>query len=235
MIFFPAAYSQDVTLNAEIEAKTKYVWRAVYVGPEPFVFQPSATLSVDDLSFEIWANMDTDPARVTVNEVDYILSYNINLGSFGIEPAFIYYAYPVAFQNSAEISAKLYYSINNNFTLYNTHYFSVLGRDGYLNNAYYMDLGLEYSKQLLMKLFVQADLSFAFASSRFNLNNANVDRAGLDNLIIDVQVPYYVTKHFYLRPRVTFSTLLMGALRESLRSKQRTSNFVFSFAIGTDI
>ena len=234
-IFLPAAYSHGVTLNAEVEAKTKYVWRAIYVGPEPFVFQPSATVSVDDLSFELWTNMDTDPARATVNEIDYILSYNINLGSFGIEPAFIYYAYPVVFPNSAEISLKLYYSFNNNFILYNTHYLSILGRNEHQNDAYYMDLGIEYSKQLLASLIVDANLSFAFASSRFNMDNANVDKNGLDNMIIDVQLPYYVTKHFYLRPRMTFSTLLMGALREALRPKQRTTNFVFSFAIGTDL
>ncbi len=234
--FTPQVYSQDdVTLNAELEAKTKYVWRAIYVGPEPFVFQPSGTLFVSDFNFSVWANMDADPGQITVNEINYTISYYKKFGSFGIEPAFIYYAYPIVYPNSGDISLKLDYTINDNFIVYNTHYLSVLGKNGIQNNAYYVDLGIQYTKQLLEELSIQTNISFAFVSPRFNLINADVEEGGAENIIFDIQLPYYVTKNIYIRPRTTFSTLLKKSVRDALSPNQKTTTLVFCFAIGADI
>ncbi|MEI6092584.1 MAG: hypothetical protein WCQ47_02755 [bacterium] len=235
IVFVSSACSQNVVLNTEVEAKTKYVWRAIYVGSEPFVLQPSATLSASGFSFFIWANMNTDTSKITVNEINYTFSYIKKFGSFSFEPAFIYYSYPVGAPNSADVSMKLYYFINDSFTLYNTHYLSIMGRYGFQNNAYYTDLGLQYIRKLSEKFLVETSLSFALASSKFNFNNAGVEKGGLDNMIFNIQLPYYVTNNIYLRPRLTLSTLLMSSVRDALSPKQKTTNLIGCFSVGADI
>jgi hypothetical protein len=228
--------NDDVELNLELEAKTKYVWRAVYVGPEPFVLNPFARVSFKGFSASVWANMDPDPGRPTVNELDYTFSYTKEFGSFGFEPALIYYAYPaVPDPVSADISMKLFYVISDRFTVYNTHYLSIFGRYGYQNNAYYVDLGCQYTEKLMERFWLQTKLSFALASPRFNIINAGVGTGGLENMVLDVQAPYYLNDSLYLRPRLTMSTILMRSVRDVLSPKQRTTNLVACFAVGADI
>jgi uncharacterized protein (TIGR02001 family) len=105
MVFGGSAMAEDAEISAEIgmDYASKYVWRGQPVNDEP-VLQPSVTLSAGGFSLNVWGSVDLTnfgdesgaySGRESVfQEVDYTLSYGMDLDSVSVEAGYIYYDFP---------------------------------------------------------------------------------------------------------------------------------------------
>jgi len=78
-----AGLLQNVTLSAETDFLSRYVWRGL-ASSRGFVWQPSVTASTGSFRFSLWGNfpLDHEPNQFEFNEIDLVLSYNPRIRDF---------------------------------------------------------------------------------------------------------------------------------------------------------
>ena len=91
-----------VSGSADVAFSSQYVWRGMGLSESSIVIQPSATISYEGFSINLWGNLDTDLdgyGEKSFNETDLTLSYDWSLDMISIGVGYIYYglagAYPV--------------------------------------------------------------------------------------------------------------------------------------------
>lgn len=83
-----------LSASAEIDVVSRYVWRALAYS-EGVVAQPSVTLALGTMEFNLWANVDPSlSGSERLNEVDYSAAWNVALGPFEAKPSVVLYTYP---------------------------------------------------------------------------------------------------------------------------------------------
>ncbi len=97
----PAATEEKPTGDFTVAAMSQYIWRGYELSRNSIVVQPSATISYNGFSANVWGNLDTRPYFAgtgetsypsTWNETDLTLSYTKNLGLFNLGAGYIYYS-----------------------------------------------------------------------------------------------------------------------------------------------
>ncbi len=89
-----------------------YLWRGLLLTDGP-VFQPSFTISQDELSLNLWGNVDLGNANGfggELSEVDLTLDYTREIGEFAFSTGIAYYGFPhtgIAGTNEAYASVSL--------------------------------------------------------------------------------------------------------------------------------
>ncbi len=85
-----------LSLEAEAGFYSKYIWRGLEINSEG-VFQPEVAISFLGFGAGVWGNLDlTDSLdnRGEFTEIDYILSYTLDLDFLSVGLAYLYYDYP---------------------------------------------------------------------------------------------------------------------------------------------
>ena len=120
-----AAEGCPVSFEATLDIYSAYIWRGVQVNDDP-VAQPGASVGFDmgdlgSISAGVWANYDFnnfsrgDNRADGFSELDYTLSYAIDLADFSLELGHIWYSFPVIDDDVYDIGTEeIYVSVAYN-------------------------------------------------------------------------------------------------------------------------
>ena len=221
---------------AEVDALSSFVWRTI---PQGKKFAPQATFEASYAGFTpgFYANYSTeDSLKNNISEVDYYLGYETKKHDFTISPLFNFYTYPhTTNPNYPELGGRVSYELKA-IKVFTSHYLS-FGPPA-TNGGYFADLGAGYSVDLLPKWKLDSSLTFSFSSPTFNTFNYGPTAKiwALNGVALEIQAPYEVTKSFYWKPHLLFTSILNTALRNALSSGpsaiNRPNNAVAGLAAG---
>jgi hypothetical protein len=173
----------------------KYLWRGI-VYNNGLVFQPEAYVAYRDLSFSVWSNTTLyDVDGVSANEIDYTIDYAHSFSVFELETFFSYYQYiqQAGTPNTAEWYLSGALSLGS-FSIYSTVTVDVLEYAG----ASFLELGLNYEKELSDRLILSAGCLTGFGSKKFNLNYLEIEKNAFNNIGGSVGLAYSLTENFSL-------------------------------------
>ncbi|OPL16044.1 MAG: hypothetical protein AVO38_01940 [delta proteobacterium ML8_D] len=106
--FARATDREGPTADLTVSMLSQYIWRGFALSEDSAVIQPSMTVAYKGFSFNLWGNLDTDPAGDldNWNETDMTLSYDWGAGPMGFSAGYIYYAL-----DGIEDSQEVYFSL----------------------------------------------------------------------------------------------------------------------------
>jgi hypothetical protein len=218
-----------LTIGAETDVQSRYLWRGLAVSKDA-VTQSSMWLSSSDFTFTVWGNfvLGREPQRGRFNEVDLSLSHSRQWGKLTVEPGVQYYSYPNVRQapGTGEASLTLSYPAGP-VSLFTTQALDVARYGG----AYFGEAGASAEWQPGKRTTVESSVRLGWGSSKFNRVYAGRGRSALNVASADVAVTYQAGAQVYIRPHVTFSTLLDGGLRRRTRDDDLIS---FGVAVGRE-
>ncbi len=128
--------------SADIALLSKYIWRGFELSDGGVVMQPSATVSYQGFSLNLWGNLDTnyymnDDAEFS--ETDMTLSYATGIGPVGLDIGYIYYALDGSDTGEIYISAGLDTFLSPSVSIY---------RDIDAFPGWYVNVGVSHSIEL---------------------------------------------------------------------------------------
>jgi len=135
--------------SADIGIFSQYIWRGYELSKDSIVIQPSATVSYQDFSFNLWGNLDTDlytdpNGEAQFDETDMTLSYDKSFGmvSLGVSlgAGYIYYGL-----DGVDDSQEIYLSLGLDTLLSPT--LTVYREIAHLP-SWYLSMGISHSFEL---------------------------------------------------------------------------------------
>jgi hypothetical protein len=204
---------KKIDVGTDLDFVSRYVWRGIYYS-DGVVWQPSAWISKWGITPSVWANyvLNNERDQWKFNEVDLNLSYQYDLAGLVIKPGFIYYLYPYNVGNStAEASVFLSYPIVSWLKAYTTQNFDIKQ----FKSAYYADLGLALSKEINQYISVQAQVSMAWASSKFNNAYYYVPKTAVNNVMLNLGMIAKPLPFLYVRPHLQYFVLTNKDIRKA--------------------
>jgi hypothetical protein len=187
---------------------SKYVWRGA-VFAEKGVFQPSLTGSMEELSVNLWGNMDlTDENGITrkMNEWDYTVDYSSgieSLESLGYSVGIIGYTFPNGGDSTTEFYVGASYDtfLSPSVTVY---------KDVEAINGTYVLLDGGYSVPVADITSIDISGSVGFGSEDMNIGlfDTPTSGAGLSDLLLGVSASFDVMESLSLTPSVMLSSIL---------------------------
>jgi hypothetical protein len=242
LVLAAAAFPQDKesswTAGLELDANSKYIWRSM-AWSQGAVLQPSAWVGTSGLTFSVWSNFilnSGEPNAGQFNEVDYRLSYDLEIGGFTITPAFNIYTYPNQdpgwSPTTGELEIAVAYGFGN-FSLETSHFFDVIDNKG----GYVGDIGLAYEAEAAEGLTLAGAVRFAFANAKFNEYYVPYDSGTLSAVVLEAGLTYTFPGGLYIRPHLEYNNILDKNLRAAIEatdwlSLSKPSLFNFGVAIG---
>ncbi|MDD8025592.1 MAG: hypothetical protein PHI34_03685 [Acidobacteriota bacterium] len=235
----PAAQEKESiwTAGFELDANSKYIWRSL-AWSEGAVMQPSAWVGVGGFTFSLWSNYVLNSGEANAgqfNEVDFRMSYDIEVGDFTITPAFNAYTYPnqdPGFSpTTGELEIGIAYALGD-FGLETGHFFDVMDNKG----GYVGDVALTYESDVAEGLTLAGAVRFAFANAKFNEYYVPYDSGTFSAVVLEAGLTYTIGG-FYVRPHIEYNNILDKNLREAIRttdwlSLQKPSLFNIGVAAG---
>ncbi len=223
-----AAEGNLVSFDATLDLYSAYVWRGMALSDEP-VLQPGGTVSLNfdeygSVSAGVWANFDlTDVNRTRstggLNEIDYTLSYAIDIEDISLEIGHIWYTFPKAGgpdygPSTREVYASAAY--NNDIVVP-----SVAVYHDYTIDGTYASFAL--SKDIEIDEQVTAGVFASLGAAEDNFNRAYF--ASPKNSVVDGNiggnVSYAINDNFSVGATLVLTTLLDSDLRaNSYHSKE---------------
>jgi hypothetical protein len=93
-VSFARAEEEKPTADLTVSVLSQYIWRGFALSEDSIVIQPSITIGYKGFAFNLWGNLDTDPANDldNWNETDMTLSYDWAIGPMGFSAGYIFYA-----------------------------------------------------------------------------------------------------------------------------------------------
>ncbi len=229
------AVELDVDLSTDF--LSRYVWRG-QDGGQTTVAQPSATISKDGYSFNVWGNMPlsdfrSDPSAAgrdfTFTEVDYTLDYTGDVPGSDIldfSAGYIMYYFPSTTGMTAGLGTggnpasfqELYAGLAVD-TLLNpsvTIYRGITPSGPARGNGWYISAGVDHSVALPEELAV--DLSATVGWGDSNYNNSfwlgGTPGEGLNDLVVGASLPIDIAG-ITLVPQVSYITLVESKVRSA--------------------
>jgi hypothetical protein len=92
----PALALGPFDADAGLSLNGKYVWRGMVATPDP-VLQPEVGLGLLGFKAGLWGNIDTSDVNGSeweINEINWILGYELSLAILSMDAGFIYYNFP---------------------------------------------------------------------------------------------------------------------------------------------
>lgn len=91
-----AEEEDGLEVGLSLTAVSQYLWRGMpYSKQDGLVWQPSVTLGIKGLTFNVWASLDDNKGWDGLgrggNEVDFTASYGFDVGKWGFEVGYVYY------------------------------------------------------------------------------------------------------------------------------------------------
>lgn len=167
-----------VSVELSMDILSDYMWRGMICNDNP-VWQPSVTIAYDAgdygaLSANIWSSFDLTHKRGTctnsrreagLQEIDYTLSYSIELAGVGFEVGHVWYTYP---NNNGATDQDLYATVSyeNKYVVPSASvYWNYSDSCGNDVSALYYSFGLSRDFEVAPKLTLTPSASLGFGGN----------------------------------------------------------------------
>lgn len=212
------------SIDLEISAVSKYVWRGLVCNEDPVV-QPSLTLGWQSgLSVNLWGSVDmTDFAGVKgkCSELDLTLGYEWESGGREWRVAYAAYTYPnTPYASTGELSVSCDLGGPFNLGLY-------LSRDVDEAGGTYLSLAW-LRKASLGSAVLDISGGLGIADKKHSDYYFGVPSAGLADASVSLELPFEAGGGWSVYPSITFSSVLDRHLRRSL---SRPDNIAFEVTL----
>ena len=188
-----------------------YLWRGLLLTDGP-VFQPSFTISQDELSLNLWGNMDLDNVNGLggeLSEVDLTLDYTREIGDCSFSTGVGYYGYPhtgIAGTNEAYVSISLDKHLSPTVTVW---------RDFGETDGTYCALELSHSFICNSERTLDLSTGVGWGNSKNNAACFGVPSSALTDFYLGAGMQFDAGCGLSITPSVTYSRILDGALRKA--------------------
>jgi len=209
------------SFDATLDIFSAYIWRGCVLNDRP-VWQPAGTVSYSTgdygtFSAGLWANADmTDRMGHTtgagLNEIDYTVSYAINVADFSFEVGNIWYTFPKAsgqdyYNSTREVYASVAY--NNDIVTPSVS----LYYDYDLMEGFYGNVALNKEFALSDQLTLGLDVALGAGDDDY-MAYLGTDDAGLMDFTADVYLSYAVTDAVSVGAKLAWMSLVDSAARD---------------------
>ncbi len=206
-----------VKVNGNITGVNKYIWRGMEINKD-FVIQTSLTTSVNNISFNIWGNMDTTDYGEKVGygnqkgeftEIDLTLSYSHNFELFSLESGIINYTFP---NNVSDSTYEIYLSTTLNTILsptLNLYY------DIDEINGFYSNFEVDYPININKKISFNISSSIGYGDSKFNRGYFGKNLSGFVDFNFNTSIYIKLNNYFSITPFLNFSSIINNKLRNT--------------------
>lgn len=212
-----------VSVELSIDILSDYMWRGTIYNDNP-VWQPSVTIAYDagnygELSANIWSSFDLTHKRGTYNnsrreaglqEIDYTLSYSIELAGIGFEAGYVWYTYP---NNNGATDQDLYATVSyeNEYVVPSASvYWNYSDSCGNDVSALYYSFGLSSDFEVAPKLTLTPSASLGFGG------NAWTDCGyELTDQTLGVSASYKLCENVSLGAQVNYTWIPSHTLRRN--------------------
>lgn len=235
------AYAFEINSGVEADFVSDYVWRGM-VFSKGFVLEPYAYVSAYGVTPAIWANVQLQDEHNTLDEIDFIISYNRTFRDLYVEIGYVYYYLPefkfeepegaenpkigtVAPIDTSDLFVVLNYPVLPPLSVYSDHYITVAGNA----SAYYFDVGIGAGHSLTDDFSVDGYFELGFGSPKFNDFNLGQDEFALNLLETGASATYSFLNLMYVKPHIGYTTLIDGDLREA--AGEGSTSFWFGGAV----
>ncbi|MFH1011174.1 MAG: hypothetical protein V1784_08070 [bacterium] len=182
----------------EIDVCSRYIWHGIVVA-DNVVLQPSAWLTVHDMTFSIWNNHTpaAERWRFAGDEVDLTLTYGKEWTWVSAELGFLYYVYPGEGSSSStgEFSGRIALS-KGPIELSTAHNVDVVRYAG----AYFGEAQVAVEYELTRRLCAGLSTSIGWASPKFNETYVGTWVGAFNVLSVGASLQFQLSDRFYLKP-----------------------------------
>ncbi|MFZ5432926.1 MAG: hypothetical protein ACOZB3_04045 [Calditrichota bacterium] len=213
--------------GGDFDINSRYLWRGMICNDKS-VAQPSAWISVSDLTLSLWANRGIEERNspAFLDEVDVTLDFLHSLSSFNVLASLSYFHYPQ--QDDAPATGEI--MVGGEYTwglvsLYSRHMIDYLEYSG----AYWGEGGLSTDYQILPDVGIEMSTGLGWASTRFNESYWGLERSALSLWTSETALNWSITDNCYIRPHVELNSLLDSEL--SAKADKNPANFGLQFGI----
>ena len=235
----------ELSCGAEADVVSDYVWRGMVFSPG-FVCEPYAYVSAYGITPALWANVQLEDEHNTLDEIDFIISYNPSFEALSVEVGYVFYYLPeyksekpegaedpeIVTTNpldSQDIFVIVDYAILPILTVYSDHYVTIAGNPG----GYYFDAGVGLGHAFNDYLGLDAYLEAGVGSPKFNDYNMGQDKFALNLIETGVSATLGFLGVMYVRPHLSYTTLVDSDLRDAA-GEGNTSFWFGGAAIGIE-
>ncbi|MBN2808401.1 MAG: MipA/OmpV family protein [Deltaproteobacteria bacterium] len=215
-----------VSVDAEVLAVSKYVWRGLEVNEDP-VLQPSLTVAYGGFSFNLWGNMDLtdfgeDECVYTSDcksragqftEIDLTLDYSHSFDKFTLGAGIISYQFPNWDESEDTHEVYLAFSYDCLLAPALTLYYDFDEVDGF-----YANFSIGHSFALSEKVGLDLSASLGYGDSDYNAAYFGVDESALVDANGSIALPFQVSDKITITPILSLSTVVDSDLRDSVKS-----------------
>ncbi len=216
----------DWSFGASSGLSNKYIWRGI-VYNNGLVVQPEVYVGYNDFSFSLWSNTTLyDVDGVTAHEIDYTIDYSHSFTKFDVETYLSYYQYiqQVDAPNTAEWFLKGSLPFGD-FSVYSNITVDVLEYAG----ASFLELGLNYEKELTDKLALSAGCLTAFGSKKFNFNYLDIDKSAFNHVGGSIGLSYTLTENLSFEANYYQNIYVDSDIIQSVGSNSNAFEFKVSY------
>lgn len=213
-----------LSVSVSLDVLSDYLWRGQVCNDNP-VWQPSVTLTYDAgdygaLSANVWSTFDLTHKQGTstasrrsagLQEIDYTLSYAVDLFSVGLEVGHIWYTYPNGNGHSdQELYATLSYE-NPILTPSASAYWNYSDSAGNDPDMFYYAFALSHEFALMDDLSLTPSASLGFGG------NSWTDGAGteLTDQTVGLALTYALCENISLGAQINYTWLPSHTLRHA--------------------
>ena len=216
-------WTSDISVDLAGTYNGMYVWRGIRV-VDGRVLQPSASVGYDGLSVGAWGNMDLSDINGQDNdftEIDLTVDYSWSWESLALSVGSVYYTFPHGPANASTL--ELYGSVGLDAPLSPS---VTLYQDVDEAGGSYATLSVGHTFEDLFRpvegvpVSLQLGGSMAYGSSGFNEFYYGTNSAGPADAVLTASLPVQVSENLSLSPTLNYSTLLDGAIRDSLQKPE---------------
>ena len=211
------------SLSSTLDVYSAYVWRGCVVNDEP-VWQPGATLSYatadyGTFSANVWANFNmTNRNNKThfagIDEIDYTLSYAVDVGPVSLSAGNIWYTFPSISDSMYGHSTREVYAtaaFNNDIvTPFAKAYYDYEYADGFYGNA-----GLTKSIDVTDQFSVGSEVSLGAGDSDYMGAYFGTDDSGLADFNAAVFCSYALTDNVSVGARLAWVSVVDSDARDN--------------------
>lgn len=218
-----ASPDAGLSFEATLDIYSAYVWRGVVVNDRP-VWQPGGTVSYatgeyGTFSAGVWANFDiTDRNGFRsgggLNEIDYTLSYAIDVEDFSLEAGHIWYTFPKVngkdyLGSTREVYGSVAYN-NDIVTPSLAVYYDYAAVEGFYGVA---ALNKEFA--LSDQLTLGVDLSLGAGDDDYMNAYFGEDSFGLADFTAGVYASFALTDNLAVGARLAWTSLVDSGARDN--------------------
>jgi hypothetical protein len=207
---------ETVEYGLETDITSRYLFRGVAFSEEP-VSQIVAFTSFSGVSLYAFGNvlLHREPGQYDFNEVDFGGSYSREIGRLTLEPGFDAYVFripaPRVPPHTLEGSLKASLALGP-LEAFTRQTIDLLFNPG----AYYAEAGVSLEREISPSVSLEAVLTLAFASARFNALHLGVPEGGRNHIGLTLSFTYFASERFYLRPHVELASFAASPIRAQL-------------------